>query len=94
MNKYENTNEQFSKEKVLEIVNEVINQRLENLIEEMSTNEFVEMITDMYSDRTGNDLEKMNFEYEEEIKDIIGERVFPLVIKVQEYVIGVDLPKI
>jgi len=93
MNKYENTNEQFSKEKVLEIVNEVINQRLENLIEEMSTNEFVEMITDMYVDRT-EDLEKMNFEYEEEIKDIIGERVFPLVIKVQEYVIGVDLPKI
>lgn len=93
MNKYKNTNEEFSKEKVLEIVNEVINQRLENLIEEMSTNEFVEMITDMYVDRT-EDLEKMNFEYEEEIKDIIGERVFPLVIKVQEYVIGVDLPKI
>lgn len=93
MNKYKSTNEEFSKEKVLEIVNEVINQRLENLIEEMSTNEFVEMITDMYVDRT-EDLEKMNFEYEEEIKDIIGERVFPLVIKIQEYVIGVDLPKI
>lgn len=94
MNKYtKSTNEEFSKEKVLEIVNEVINQRLENLIEEMSTNEFVEMITDMYVDRT-EDLEKMYFEYEEEIRDIIGERVFPLVIKIQEYVIGVDLPKI
>lgn len=92
MNNYKSTNEEFSKEKVLEIVNEVINQRLENLIEEMSTNEFVEMITDMYVDRT-EDLEKMNFEYEEEIRDIIGERVFPLVIKIQEYVIGVDLPK-
>ena len=37
-------------EKVLEIVNSVITDRLTQLIEEMSDNEFVEMIGDMYFD--------------------------------------------
>jgi hypothetical protein len=83
----------MNREKLLEIVNEVINERLEQLIEEMSTNEFVEMITDKYVEKTGDDLEKNNFEYEDEIQEVIGERVVPLLTKITEYVIGVDLPK-
>ncbi len=83
----------MKREKLLEIVNEVINERLEQLIEEMSTNEFVEMITDKYVEKTGDDLEKNNFEYEDEIQEVIGERVVPLLTKITEYVIGVDLPK-
>ena len=82
----------MNKEKVLEIVNEVINEKLENLMEEMSTNEFVEMITDMYQDRTGEVVESE--EDEEEIQWVIGERVVPLLTKITEYVIGVDLPKV
>ena len=44
-------------EKVLEIVNSVITDRLTQLIEEMSDNEFVEMIGDMYFDQTGKNIE-------------------------------------
>ncbi len=83
----------MNRQKLLEIVNEVINERLEQLIEKMSTNEFVEMITDKYVEKTGDDLEKNNFEYEDEIQEVIGERVVPLLTKITEYVIGVDLPK-
>jgi hypothetical protein len=78
----------MNKEKMLEIVNEVINEKLENLMEEMSTNEFVEMITDMYHDQTGEEIGDT-----EEFQEIIGERVIPLLTKITEYVIGVDLPK-
>jgi hypothetical protein len=79
----------MNKERMLEIVNEVINEKLENLMEEMSTNEFVEMITDMYVDQTGEVIEDT-----EEVQEIIGERVIPLLTKITEYVIGVDLPKV
>jgi len=81
----------MNKEKVTEIVNEVINQRLEQLMEEMSTNEFVEMICDMVHDQVGLDLE--DEDKVEEVREIIGSRVIPLLTKVCEYVIGVDLPK-
>ena len=79
----------MNKEKMLEIVNDVINQKLENLMEEMSTNEFVEMITDMYQDQTGEEIEDTD-----EVSEVIGERIVPLLTKVCEYVIGVDLPKV
>ncbi len=78
----------MNKEKMLEIVNDVINQKLENLMEEISTPEFVEMITDMYVDQTGEEIEDTD-----EVQEVIGERVIPLLTKVTEYVIGVDLPK-
>jgi len=79
----------MNKEKMLEIVNDVINQKLENLMEEISTNEFMEMITDMYVDQTGEEIEDTD-----EVQEVIGERVIPLLTKVTEYVIGVDLPKV
>ena len=78
------------KEKVLEIVNDVINERLSSLIEEMSTNEFVEMICDMVHDQTGVDVvEEDNVE---EIRELIGTRVVPLLFKISEYVSGIKLP--
>jgi len=79
----------MNKEKMLEIVNDVINQKLENLIEEISTPEFVEMVTNMYVDQTGEEVEDTD-----EVHEVIGERVIPLLSKVTEYVIGVDLPKV
>ena len=81
----------MNKEKMLEIVNDVINQKLVDLMEEMSTNEFVEMITDMYQDQTGEEIEDTD-----EVSEVIGERVMPLLTKVIEYVVGVDLdlPKV
>ena len=80
----------MNKEKVTELVNEVIFDRITQLIEEMSTNEFVEMITDMVQDQTGVEIE--TDEEREEITDIIGSRVFPLLHKMNEYVLGKTIP--
>jgi hypothetical protein len=80
----------MNKEKVTELVNEVIFDRITQLIEEMSTNEFVEMITDMVQDQTGVEIE--TDEEREEITDIIGSRVFPLLHKMNEYILGKTIP--
>ena len=80
----------MNKEKVTELVNEVIFDRITQLIEEMSTNEFVEMITDMVQDQTGVEIE--TDEEREEVTNIIGDRVFPLLHKMNEYVLGKTIP--
>ena len=84
-------------EKVLEIVNSVITDRLTQLIEEMSDNEFVEMIGDMYFDQTGKNIEDdtdddEDFDRDEYLNEIIGSRVLPLLHKICEYGIGKDIP--
>jgi hypothetical protein len=84
-------------EKVLEIVNGVITDRLTQLIEEMSNNEFVEMIGDMYFDQTGKNIEDdtdddEDFDKDEYLNEIIGSRVLPLLHKICEYGIGKDIP--
>jgi hypothetical protein len=80
----------MNKQKVLELVNEVIIDRLSQLMEEMSNNEFVEMITDMVQDQTGEVIENENDI--EEIRNIIGSRVVPLLQKVCEWGIGKNIP--
>lgn len=80
----------MNKEKVLEVVNDVITHRITSLIEEMSTNEFVEMISDMVHDQTGNSLETE--EEQEELMEIIGDRVIPLLHKMSEYMVGKEIP--
>lgn len=80
----------MNKEKVLEVVNDVITERITSLIEEMSTNEFVEMISDMVYDQTGNSLETE--EEQEELMEIIGSRVIPLLHKMSEYMVGKNIP--
>jgi hypothetical protein len=80
----------MNKEQVLEVVNEVIVDRLTQLMEEMSNQEFVEMITDIIQDRTGKVIE--DEEEIEEITNIIGSRVLPLLHKVCEWGIGKEIP--
>ena len=83
-------------EKVLEIVNDVINDRITQLIEELSTNEFLEMIGDMYKDQTGKDIdegEDEDFDQHEFIGEISGSRVLPLLHKMSEFILGVEIPK-
>jgi len=84
-------------EKVLEIVNGVITDRLTQLIEEMSEYDFVDMIGDMYFDQTGKNIEDdtdddEDFDKDEYLNEIIGSRVLPLLHKLMEYGIGKDIP--
>jgi hypothetical protein len=80
----------MNKEQVLEVVNEVIVDRLTQLMEEMSNDEFVQMITDIIQDRTGKVIE--DEDELEEIRDLIGSRVVPLLHKVCEWGIGKEIP--
>ncbi len=81
----------MNKEKLKSIVDDVVNEKLSNLIEEMSQSEFTEMICDMYHDQTGEVIE--DEEMIEEVNQVIGDKVLPLLLKVMEYVSGLELPK-
>lgn len=80
----------MNKEIVLEVVNDVITDVLTQLMEDMSTNEFVEMICDKLVEQ-GITIE--TDEQVDEVKEVIGSRVIPLMVKIVEYGIGKDLPK-
>jgi predicted house-cleaning noncanonical NTP pyrophosphatase (MazG superfamily) len=80
----------MNKEKVLEVVNGIIIDQTTQMIEDMSSNEFVEMITDKLSVE-GVEIETE--EDEEELRDLIGSRVLPLLHKIMEWGIGKELPK-
>jgi 23S rRNA U2552 (ribose-2'-O)-methylase RlmE/FtsJ len=82
----------MKREIVKSIVDDVVNEKLSNLIEEMSQSEFTEMICDMYHDQTGEVLE--DDEMVEQVNEVIGEKVLPLLHKVMEYVSGIELPKL
>lgn len=81
----------MNKEMVKSIVNDVVNEKLSNLIEEMSQSEFTEMICDMYHDQTGEVIE--DEEMVDEVNMVISDKVLPLLLKVMEYVSGIELPK-
>jgi hypothetical protein len=81
----------MNKEKVLEVVNGIIVDQLTQMIEDMSSNEFVEMISDKLVEE-GVVIETE--EDEEELRDLIGSRVLPLLHKVLEWGIGKELPKV
>lgn len=91
----------MNKEKVLEVINDVINQRLSQMLEDMSTNKFVDEICDEYEKRTGETIKESDgfvvdnvdycmYDEKDEVAEMIGSRVVPLVGKVSEYVLGVD----
>ena len=73
----------------MEIVNDVIIDKLSQLTEEMSSNEFLEMIIDKLHE-VGIKVE--TDEDEEQIRDIIGSRILPLVFKICEWGIGKNIP--
>ncbi len=81
----------MNKEKVTQVVTDVINDKITQLIEEMSTNEFVDMIKDKLVEN-GIEFDDDNEEEVEEIFEIVGNRVVPLLHKMSEYIIGVNIP--
>jgi predicted house-cleaning noncanonical NTP pyrophosphatase (MazG superfamily) len=80
----------MNKEKVTQVVTDVINDKITQLIEEMSTNEFVDMIKDKLVEN-GIEFDDNNEEESEEIFEIVGSRVVPLLHKMSEYIIGKEI---
>lgn len=82
----------MNKEVVLEMINDVIIDKLEQLMENLSTNEFVEELTDKLIE-SGVPIDTDDEEQMEELNQMIGSRVLPLLHKICEYGIGKEIPK-
>jgi hypothetical protein len=81
----------MNKEKVTEVVNGIIVDQLTQMIEDMSNHDFIEMVMDRL-EREGMKLDFENEEVQEEITEIVGSRVIPLMLKITEYVVGKSIP--
>jgi hypothetical protein len=82
----------MNREKVTQVVKGIIVDRLTEMVEDMSNHDFVENVMDRLENE-GVVMDFENEEVQEEITELIGTQVIPLLTKITEYVIGVDLPK-
>ena len=82
----------MNREKVTQVVKGMIIDRITEMVEDMSNHDFVENVMDRLENE-GVVMDFENEEVQEEITELIGTQVIPLLTKVTEYVIGVDLPK-
>ena len=82
-----------NQEKVKEVVKGIIIDRLTQLTEDMSNHDFVEFVMDRLEEE-GIVMDFEDEEVQEEITDIIGTQVLPLFLKMMEWGIGKELPKL
>ena len=72
-----------TKEKVLSVIQNVIIEKITELVEGMSDNEFVEEVGSRVYDEIGYDVNEKD--EVDELTELIGERVLPLLNKILEY---------
>jgi len=73
----------MNEQKVLEVTKLIILNKLTNLIEEISSNEFIEQVsTEVYDENEP----PTDFDEEEKIKEIVGSKVIPLLLKMVKVV--------
>ncbi len=83
----------MNREKVTQVVKGMIIDRLTEMMEDMSNHDFVENVMDRLEGE-GVVLDYENEEVQEEISDLIGKQVLPLLLKIMEWGIGKELPKL
>lgn len=85
-NKKNNMNQEVMKS----IITDTILEKMTQVIEDMSTNEFVDMIIDTYNKETVLNLED-EFDEDTDVREVvvemIGDKVFPLLTTIQNYVL-------
>ncbi len=82
-----------NEKKVIEVVKGIIIDRTTQLIEDMSNHDFIEQVMDRLEEE-GVVLDFENEEVQEEISDLIGQQVLPLLLKIMEWGIKKELPKV
>ncbi len=68
----------------MEVISVSISDKLSQMMEEMSSNEFLDTIFDKVYEKTGVDVTE---EEQEEIIEMVGDKMFPLVQVVTNYVL-------
>lgn len=81
----------MNKEKVTEVIKGIIIDRTTQLIEDMSNHDFIEQVMDRLEEE-GVEMDFENEEVQEEITDLVGEEVLPLLYKLMEWGIGKEIP--
>lgn len=84
---------EMDKLKVTEVIKGIIIDRTTQLIEDMSNHDFIEQVMDRLEEE-GVEMDFENEEVQEEITDLVGQEVLPLLLKVMEWSIGKELPKV
>lgn len=77
----------MNQEVMKSVISDTILEKMTQVIEEMSTNEFVDMIIDTYYTETGVNLEDEDTDVREVVIEMIGDKVFPLLTTIQNYVL-------
>ncbi len=78
-----------NQEQVQEVINDVINEKITQMVEEMSTNEFIDMMCDKIYTEKGIEYTD---DQRDEIGEMIGNKMFPLIHKISEYFLGQEIP--
>jgi len=81
----------MNREKVTQVVKGMIIDRLTEMVEDMSNHDFVENVMDRLENE-GVVMDFENEEVQEEITELIGTQVLPLLHKMSEYILGKEIP--
>lgn len=85
------TKSKMNKEKVTEVIKGIIIDRTTQLVEDMSNHDFIEFVMDRLEEE-GVEMDFENEGVQEEIHDLVGEQVLPLLLKLMEWGIGKNIP--
>lgn len=81
----------MNKEKVTEVIKGIIVDRTTQLVEDMSSQDFIEQVMDRLEEE-GVEMDFENENVREEISDLIGQQILPLLLKLMEWGIGKNIP--
>jgi hypothetical protein len=83
----------MNQELVTEVIKGIIIDRTTQLVEDMSNQDFIEQVMDKLQEQEF-ELDFDSEEVQEEITDLVGKQVLPLLLKLMEWGIGKELPKV
>ena len=92
-NQISTTMNKMNQKLVTEVIKGIIIDRTTQLVEDMSNQDFIEQVMDKLQEQEF-ELDFDNEEVQEEITDLVGKQVLPLLLKVMEWGIGKELPKV
>lgn len=76
----------MNEQKVTQVVNDIILDRITQLVEDMSNQDFIEFVMDRL-EQEGVKIDTENDDVVEKIKYVVGGRVIPLLHKLSEFVV-------
>lgn len=81
----------MDEQKVIQVVNDIILDKITQLVEDMSDYDFIEFVMDRL-EQEGVKIDTENDDVVEKIKDVVGVRMIPLLHKLSEFIINKTIP--